>query len=318
MDREYADEILACLPRERTCFHYFKDRYALQLLGYAAGDGTPIEALRRSPYAPLLNKPAVRRLLADCGDGIIDRHRVETEWQAPLLPFLLTVGRWGDRRWKWGNQTSRPGFNLVLRLNFSHDHDRQFRRMFRPYYRDDSLNWYWGHPTLKTGERRYYRQTLAWSRLDVDLDNGEALIEEIQTDWVREASDERRRLPRCEGCTRRLHNAYCKEVQSARRYLDEVLAPYAAVWDEAMLAATLFFLREELGVARIWYHTWETGNTLKGLDNRSAPPKSLYQRLPRRFCFSKTERMPQMLQNRASKKRLRKAHVEPTFYQLQL
>jgi hypothetical protein len=27
--------------------------------------------------------------------------------------------------------------------------------------------------------------TLAWSRVDIDFENGEALIEEIQTDWVR-------------------------------------------------------------------------------------------------------------------------------------
>lgn len=46
MDREYADEILACLPQERTCYHYFKNRYALQLLGYAAGSGATLDDLR--------------------------------------------------------------------------------------------------------------------------------------------------------------------------------------------------------------------------------------------------------------------------------
>jgi hypothetical protein len=317
MDREYANEILACLPKERTCYHYFKDRYALQLLGYAAGDGTPIEDLRRSAYAPLLNKPAVRQLLAGCGHGRLDRPTTETQWQQPLLPFLLTVGTWGDDRWWWGNQTSRPGFNLVLRLNFSDDHDRKFRRLLRPYYWNESLNWFRAHPVLETGERPYYRETLAWSRLDVDLENGEALIEEIQTDWVREANQLRRDLPRCGSCHDQ-STARCKEVQQARRYLDYVLAPYAAVWDEAMLSATLFFLREELGVSRIWYHSWETGNALKGIGGHAAPPKSLYQRLPRRFCFGKTGRMPKMLQNRATEKRLRKTRVEPMFYQLQL
>jgi hypothetical protein len=318
MDREYANEILACLPQERTCFHYFKDRYALQLLGYAAGDGTSVEALRRSRYARLLNKPAVRQLLANCGDGRLDRQRIDSQWQAPLLPFLLTVGLWGDKRRWQRNQTSRPGYNLVLRLNFSHDHDRRFERLFGPYYQDASLNGYWGHPVMKSGERRYYRQTLAWARLDVDLENGEALIEEIQTDWVREANDERRGLPACGNCKRKARNEYCHRVERARHYLDEVLQPYAAVWDEAMLSASLFFLREELGLSRVWYHTWHSGNALKGIGNHWAPPRSLYQTLPRRFCFGETDRMPQMLRNRASEKRLRRARVEPRFYQLDI
>lgn len=30
-----------------------------------------------------------------------------------------------------------------------------------------------------------FRDTLAWSRIDFDFDTGEALIEEIQSDWVR-------------------------------------------------------------------------------------------------------------------------------------
>jgi len=316
MDREYANEILACLPQERTCYHYFKDRYALQLLGYAAGDGTSVEALRRSPYGKLLNKPAVRQMLADCGDGRVDRERIDAQWQDPLLPFLLTVGLWGDTQWRRYNQTSRPGFNLVLRLNFSHDHDRRFQQLFSPYYWDDSLNGYWGHPTMKNGERRYYRQTLAWARLDVDMENGEALIEEIQTDWVRNANRQSRILPRCDSCKHTPHSDYCHRVGKARRYLDEVLRPYSAVWDEAMLSAALFFLREELGLSRIWYHTWQSGNALKGIDSDWAPPRSLYQNLPRRFCFSETDCMPTMLRNRGSEKRLRKARVEPSFYQL--
>lgn len=318
MDKEYAAEILACLPQERTSYHYFKDRYALQLLGYAAGEGTPVESLRRSRYARLLEKPAVRSVLSHCGDGLINRERVDAQWQRPLLPFLLTVGLWGGHRRGWSNQTSRPGYNLVLRLNFTHDHDRRFRRMLMPFYRASSLNGYRGHPVLKNGERRYYRETLAWSRLDVDIENGEALVEEIQTDWAREAHDVRRRLPRCGSCERTVRTEYCGDVKRARGYIDEVLAPYPAVWDEAMLSATLFFLREELGISRIWYHTWESGNALKGINGRATPPKSLYQRLPRRFCFDETHSLPNMLRSPSSERRLRKAHVEPLFYQLHL
>lgn len=315
MDREYANEILACLPQERTCFHYFKDRYALQLLGYAAGDGISVEALRRSRYKRLLTKPAVRRLLAECGDARLDGRRAHSRWEEPLLPFLLTVGMWGDKRWGY-NQTSRPGVNLVLQLNLSQSHQDGFDRLFKPFYGGDSLNWFQGHPVLKPGERRYHRQTLAWARLDLDLERGEALIEEIQTGWVREAYEQRRYL--CNACEPRPRTETCRLVQGARRYLDEVLLPYAVVWDEAMLSATLFFLREELGLSRIWYHTWRCGNALKGIGGWSQPPRSVYQRLPQQFCFTETDEMPRMLRNRASEKRLRKARVEPRFHQLDL
>ncbi|MEJ2426928.1 MAG: hypothetical protein P8101_21265 [Candidatus Thiodiazotropha sp.] len=318
MDKESINEILACLTQDRTCYHYFKNRYALQLLGYVSGNGAAIERLRRSDYAPLLNKTTVRQVLGDCGDGRIDRQRTNAHWESPSLPFLLTLGEWGDRHWFAYHQTSRPGFNLVLRLNFSYDHDQDFQRLFRPYYRDDSLNWFGGHPVMKSGERRYYRQTLAWARLDVDLAQGEALIEEIQTDWVREANDTRRRLPRCQSCRRTSRSDHCHRVLKARRYLDEVLSPYIGVWDEAMLSATLFFLHEELGLSRIWYHTWECGNAMKGIRGDSAPPRSIYQKLPRRFCFSETDQMPRMLRNRASERRLRQARVPARFYQLNL
>lgn len=35
---------------------------------------------------------------------------------------------------------------------------------------------------LRPEERPYFRETLAWARLDVDLEHGEALIEEVQND----------------------------------------------------------------------------------------------------------------------------------------
>ncbi len=318
MDREYASEILACLEQERTCYHYFKDRYALQLLSYAAGNGSPVDELRRSRYGKLLNKPLVRRMLANCGDGRVARERLDAQWQEPLLPFLLTAGLWGNKGWSRFDQTSRPGVNLVLRLNFSQDHDRRFQKLFSPYYWDDTLNWSSAHPVMKNGERHYYRQTLAWARLDVDLENGEALIEEIQTDWVREANAQRRNLTRCDHCKKKSRSEYCLRAERARRYLDEVFLPYAAVWDEAMLSATLFFLYEELGLSRIWYHSWRSGNALKRIGGDWAPPRSLYEKLPRSFCFEETERMPHMLCNRTSEKRLRKARVAPRFYQLNL
>jgi hypothetical protein len=317
MDKEYADEILACLPKERSCYHYFKDYYALQLLGYAVDNGMPIERLRNSPFARLLNKPLLKPVLAACGDGVIHRQYIESQWGSPTLPFLLTVGTWGTKQRDRYYQTSRPGYNLVLRLNFTRDHDRSFRKLFSDYYMDDTLNYY-AHPVLAKGERHYFRETLAWARLDIDLEQGQVLIEEIQTDWVREAISSRRHLSHCIDCEKYKYRYVCNQRRSALRYIDDVLMPYAQVWDQAMFSAALFFIRDELGINDIWYHTWECRNALKEISGWCQPPRSLYSKLPRDFCFTETDEQPRMLQNRRTSRRLNKAKTEPSFYRLQL
>ena len=59
MNKNLTQEVTACLPRGKTRFDYFKDRYALLLLSYIAGKATNIGSLRRSRYARLLDKPSL-------------------------------------------------------------------------------------------------------------------------------------------------------------------------------------------------------------------------------------------------------------------
>ncbi len=80
MDKNDADEILACLPQERTCYFYYKDYYALQLLSYAAGSGMDISALRATPFAALLHKPLVQQVISRFGDGCISYDRINAMW----------------------------------------------------------------------------------------------------------------------------------------------------------------------------------------------------------------------------------------------
>ncbi len=167
-------------------------------------------------------------------------------------------------------------------------------------------------------ERSYYRKTLAWARLDVDMESGECLIEEIQTDWVREAKEESMRLNRCRHCKKAGRFPKCKGYREALTYLDETLVPYATIWDQAMLSATLYFLIEELGVRDIWYHDWETGNALKGLYGRWLPPRSLYSNFPRRFCFRREQTIPGILRSRRTTRRLHRSKLQPYFYRLPL
>ena len=291
MDPPQVTEIIECLPKGRTKFHYFRDRYALDLLRWFVGRGKTVAEVKRSRYARLLAKPRVRALCARLPDGRVTPEHLLNAWAPRPLVFLLTLGRWGSRghAWRTWYQVSRPGENLVLQLNFSGMHNRRYERLMR-----STIEWWEGHPFLCT----YHpvnddgRLTLAWARLDVDLDGGEALVEEIQNDWIREAF----------ACWRSI------DERPLARYRREVLAPYVRVWDEAMLAATLWFLREELGVRRIFYHTFESGNRLKHISGRR-PPRSLYTELPRRFCFEETADMPRLLactRHRRLRKELRR------------
>ena len=97
MELETVKEIMACLHEGRTLFHYHKDRYALMLLAWAAGDGCKVEALRRGPFAPLLQKPLVKRVLSGLGKGEVDckRGRLPLQMQFQLSitsPSFLPTG----------------------------------------------------------------------------------------------------------------------------------------------------------------------------------------------------------------------------------
>jgi len=288
MKAEQLDEILACLPKGRTKFYYFRDRYCLDLLAWYLGGGKTVAEIKRSPYARLLRKPLLRDLCARIGGGLVTPPWLMSAWPARPLAFLLTLGRWGESRpcWRTWHQMSRPGVNLVLQLNFSGMHDRRYLKLIRPI--EDHPFEFYLHPINTEG-----RRTLAWSRLDVSLELGEALIEEIQCDWIGYALYAR--LRECEDGQRQL----CGEPVGADevsldRYRRQVLAPYVGIWDEAMLTAALWFLRQELGIRRVYYHTFESGNRIKGLTDRR-PPRSLYTALPRRFCFRQTSAPPALL-----------------------
>lgn len=186
MDREILQEVIECLPKDRTLFHYFKGRYAPMLLSSMVGEGKTITEIKRGPFASLLSKQEMKGLLAEAGVNWLDSNMLEGLWSDENYPFVLTLSEWGGAQMDW-QQTSRRGYNLVLQLNFANGHNCAYQELVRP---SDSqrLNWY-GHPVQRKGQRGFDRDTLAWARIDLDFDAGEALIEEVQSDWVREAID---------------------------------------------------------------------------------------------------------------------------------
>jgi len=312
MNKAILDEVIACLPTERTVFHYFKGQYAFNLLSYATKKQESVSAIKRSPFQSLLNQPDVKTLLSGLGSGQLSPALFEYAWQASSQPFVLTVAGWGDSN-QWNYQTSRKGCNLVLQLNFSEQHNQAYQRLVKP--EDDYVFNFSGHPVLDRTECQRYRNTLAWSRIDIDLTTGEALIEEVQSDWVR-------RVKYCLQALQRGERSYyldrcnCKPEQFIE-YAKNIMQPYNSVWAEAMLMATVEFIYKELGINKIYYHTYETGAQIKQVFG-GAPPRSLYSDLPKKFCFQMTRNDPTFIKTDRYFLRKKRRVNDPKWYLLTL
>jgi hypothetical protein len=296
MKETQLEEILQCLSGERRLFPYFKDRYALLLLADIVGTaGKRVSELKSSCYHGLLEKEGVKRVLQRAPGGLVTRDLLESEWSASTRTYRLTLGSWGGSDIKHNTyyQTSRAGKNLVLQMNFPFSHNRDYERLIKPEH---------GHPfqnvrhPIASGDE----QTLAWARIDLDFDTGEALIEEIQCDWIRGALGYRRASEGIEKAEAR--NDYLSRVIGGRgshakrftSYINDVLTPHIDIWEEAMLSAALWFVTSEIGIRTLFYHTFEGADTLKVFGWKK-PPRSIYTTLPRRFCFQRVDRGPSFL-----------------------
>jgi hypothetical protein len=147
-------------------------------------------------------------------------------------------------------------------------------------------------------------ETLAWSRIEFNFATDEALIEEIQSDWERKAGQDLRYLRRCVAAGKDTDNC-CADAKVANRvrYFVDVLLPYTRIWQEAMLATTLWFIRIEFGVRNVFMHCVLSGASVKRITGR-APPRSIYSDLPRKFCFREGVEAPQFLLATTPYKRL--------------
>jgi len=287
MDIRDANEIIACLPKERTVYRYCNDEYAARLLAPKLGSaGAPVREIRASRWGRLLDRKPVAEVLKHCGAATLCTNDLLGMPRENDRAYVLTLGLWGwrgvDRR---HYQTSRSGVNLVLQVNFDRAHDRTYQHMARPVSKVD-LN-YDAHPICKRG-----RTTMAWVRLDIDLATGQALIEEVQNDWLRGARWARG------AAVRAIKNGRSDEViwgigaaKRVKPYCEYVLRHHAHDWAEVALSAAVGFLIDEIGISQIWYHDSDTGARLKRI-RWSKPPRSIYTSLPRSFCFERTSQAP--------------------------
>lgn len=311
MDIQLLKEVVACLDDGRHLLHYFKDRYALYLLESlcVADENISIARVRKSRFNKLLQKNIVKGITARCGNGLLSRKKFEEFFLVDFESYVLTLSSWGNKKnYPW-DQTSRPGTNLVLQLNFTNEHEQ----MLSQYKIDGDTFKFYGHPV------HAMKSSLAWARIDFDFDSGEALIEEVQNDWLRKAH---RHCQISAGAIKAGYEYYrfrqkLYHAQDMQNYTTSILKRYSRLWSETMLFSAIQFIKDELGLNRIFYHSIETGRVLKNI-NYSVPPVSIYTDLPRKFCFEPVEIGPGFLHSNGSSKRRLKKIKQPSWFYLEI
>ena len=302
MDSKLLQEVLDILCGDRTLFYYYPDKYTIFLLERVINKQkeTSIRDLRNSQWQSLLSRPLLKDLVSKCGNGKLIKSDLLYVGSENFEPFVLTLGKWGSKKEYSWSQTSRPGANLVLHLNMSEKWSNTFNQLFGTTA-NNLFDCY--HPL---SEKR--NTTLAWSRIDLDFDSGELLIEEIQSDFIKFIS--RMKVIATNAMAKKKSHFWFRgvkcESQIALKTAAELLSQFEKIWHEAMLTATLEFAFEELGMTSVYYHSFETCVVLRNLKG-SRPPKSLYTQLPKKFCFNRTEEMPSFIEsNRQARRRLKK------------
>ncbi|MCB1478000.1 MAG: hypothetical protein KDJ62_03815 [Rhodobiaceae bacterium] len=299
MRADTAHEIIATQPDARRAFDYAADSYAPRLLGHVLNREIAIAELRDSRFGRLLARPNMAALAGFSGSGRIgpgmlglaDGHGIESRELAQNYIVNLDIWDGDDRSWRmW--QVSRRGVNLVVRLDFTARHDAAYRDFLRPGKTRPFA--YFAHP----GNRDGYN-TLAWARIDLDLDTGEALIEEVQTDWLRLAALFHKRV---KAGARAVLNGQKIPAERVHAYMELILAPHKALWQEAMMMAALRVIVEDIGIRSIFMHTPESGARLKNIGEKRVPPRSIYSDLPRKFCFSRGSTLPRFLEGGATRR----------------
>jgi len=307
MKSKLLDEVIACLPTGKTHYRYFHGAYASRILSMLMPEKGDLQRIKQTRFKRFLEHKTVKPIVAYSGNGVLEREALEASWVEPSQAFLLSVDRWGGRGERDWYQTSRGGENLVLQLNLPVQHQRQFKQWIDPHG-ESSLNGIWSnHPVQTDIEQSSFRETLAWSRIDLDFESNEALIEEVQSDATRKVARMAKHYKRC-GCERCLQRL---------RYV-AWFQPYLKLWSEALLCATIEFIHRELGIERVFMHTANSGWQVKKMSKTWHAPRSLYSDLPKKFGFKRTYAAPEfLLQTRCYQKLIRK-QPEIDFYQLSM
>jgi hypothetical protein len=259
-----------------------------------------VAQLKQSPCRQLLDKPFVKDLLNNSGKAQLEAWHFESCLLTEINHYALTLGKWGCAKNYSRNQTSRPSCNLVLQLNLPESLDGEFKKLAGCAMNKITTS---NHP-----QSRKRSATLAWARLDVDMNSGQVLIEEIQSDLIRKLDWVKGFAVSCRNGDEDYFVWQQNRIHRQRMidYCERILVLQKKIWAEAMMAATLWFIHCELGLTKVFYNRFETGNKMKGI-SYCEPPRSLYTDLPEKFCFKLTKEAPSFLRDdKKAQNRLRK------------
>ncbi len=284
MTHQEVQEVRSCLTNKRTLFNYGKDWYAIQLIKLFAGSSCSISELKRSPFASLLQKESVKRWLGSLGKKEITRDDLALLWPNETETYRLTLDIFDG--WIQTSRRGKNAYNLVLQLNL-HGGEAQFMDRLINKREDDPFEASY-HP-IHQGRHR----TLAWARIDLDWESGQALIEEIQNDRIRYVKEFIEESKDCNDQEMLWYGSKLP-IQTIVDYWNVRLRISRKIWDEAMLSATISFLVHELGIRKIYYHTPLSAEAYKSEGAEDAP-RSIYTKLPRKFCFKPTNTPPSFL-----------------------
>lgn len=306
MKNEEIQFIKRCIETPMT-FQYSEGTFAKLLLSYLSEDRQKISEIKASKIGYLLHKPSVKAVVAKCGNGLLKKELLQEEWTEKTKILSLSLSQWGIQDTKKKNcayyQVSRPQKSLVLQVNFGGDHDTFFYSCFskkqRVYFSNEM---HAGH---------FKRNSLGWIRIDLDLETGEALIEEVQTDWMKTVFSLRNELK----LDNSDHALIMKRPNACKSYVNYMLQRYKA-WDEMLLSSAIRFLKQEIGINTIWYHTFESGRFYKMMPDYSLPPRSLYTTLPKKMGFEITNQIPKILKECKELKRMNNAAKGINFFRL--
>jgi len=97
-------------------------------------------------------------------------------------------------------------------------------------------------------------------------------------------------------------------------YIDNILGPYQQIWAEASMAAAIRFIRQELGISNVYYHSFDTGKKIKAVSG--SPPRSMYTQLPKQFGFELVSNHPEFLIRDKVSRRYINAISDPQWFKL--
>ncbi len=340
MNNAEITEILDIIQDDKRCYYHYEHGYVHLLVSrwreqfntspfhQQRGKLATVADFRASKYGRWQHLPLIKQWLASHGGrNVVLKplpHIGLVDTKTNPMGYAITFDKWGseDRSDIWWNQTSRVGYNLVVQLNLPLEVLRTYERM-----KIDSPA---ENCQMSCHPSHEKRLTLAWARLDIDLENNQVLIEEIQSDWIGELkwSLERAKKSYCNQC----HRYNCDKHQGifhyygspirTQHYIDTMqtyYSQYKSTWAMMILTTTLEFIWRELDSdMQVFYHQYDYGCQLKSC----TPPRSLYSSVPEKLGFKLSQLMPEFLQqDKAFRKKLatiQKQHpsVDRRFYRL--